>query len=440
MPTQTKSAFRSALVSSWALLFGFGILMLGDGLQATLLAVRADQEGFSTSTTGFIMSSFYLGFLVGSKLTPKIVGSVGHIRVFAALAALASATILIHAVFLSIPVWIMLRLISGFCFAGLYVVAESWLNDKATNETRGKILSLYMIVTYLGVALGQLFLNLADPRDFPLFILTSVLISIAVVPLLLSAGSPPEFEDSINIKLTQLFRISPFGSVGIFICGLVTAAFFALGPVYAKRMGLDLQSISYFIAVAVIGTVLLQWPIGWLSDRFDRRCVITIITFLAAGSALLCSIIGELSTPVLLMSVALFGGLAFPLYSLCIAYINDCLDPSQMVAASGTLVLINGLGAVSGPLLIAFFMDKISNNYFFYFLAGALTLMGVFALFRMLKRKPVSSDHHGTVIPTAFHPSSSVYENTQQYAKYEHELHEEVEKSAKQNNKSKSTD
>ncbi len=297
--------------------------MLGDGLQGTLLAVRADQEGFSTTVTGIIMSSFYLGFLSGSIMTPKIMIQVGHIRTFAALAALASATILVHAVFIQIPVWIGLRLISGFCFAGLYVVAESWLNDRATNQNRGQLLSMYMVVTYVGVGIGQLFLNLADPRDYPLFVLTSVLISLAVVPLLLSASKTPKFEESVNISLKELYRTSPLGILGMFMVGLVTATFFALGPVYGQRLGLDLENISYFMASAIVGTVLLQWPIGALSDRYDRRTVLTIITLLTTVAAFLCIPASRQSLPILLLSVGLFAGLALPLYSVCIAYTND---------------------------------------------------------------------------------------------------------------------
>ena len=236
-----QSSLLFAIKSSWALLLGFGILMLGDGLQASLLAIRADQEGFSATMTGLMMSAFYIGFLCGSILTPKIMTHVGHIRVFAALAAIASAAILIHALYVGIYSWSGLRLVSGFCFAGLYVVAESWLNDRATNESRGKVLSLYMVVTYIGVGLGQLFLNLADPSGYELFILVSVLVSLAVLPLLLSAGAPPQFDDAVSISLRQLYKVSPLGIVGLFNVGLVTAAFFALGPIYGQRLGFSVR-------------------------------------------------------------------------------------------------------------------------------------------------------------------------------------------------------
>jgi len=412
LPNQTTT-LRSALLSCSALLLGFGILMLGDGLQGTLLAIRADLEGFSTTVTGLIMSTFYIGFLLGSILTPKLTQQVGHIRVFAALSALASAAILLHALFIDIPVWIALRLISGFCFAGLYIVAESWLNDRATNQTRGKLLSLYMIVTYAGVGGGQLLLNLASPSEFPLFILTSVLISVAVVPLLLSARSPPKHQESVNISLLALYRLSPLGIVSMFAVGLVTAAFFALGPVYGQRIGLDVEYISYFMAAAVAGTIILQAPIGVLSDRFDRRIILTITTLLTSVAAIYCVFASQISTNMLLIAVALFGGLALPLYSVCIAYTNDHLNPNQMIAASGALVLTSGLGAVVGPILIASFMDSYGEQALFWSFATVHGLTGLFALYRMTVSAAVPLDQQGPSTATALHPSGSAIESTQ---------------------------
>lgn len=390
--------------------------MLGDGLQATLLAVRADQEGFSATTTGLVMSSFYLGFLLGSILSPRITAQVGHIRVFAAFAALASASILVHAIFVNVPVWLLLRFISGFSFAGLYIVAESWLNDRATNATRGKLLSLYMVVSYLGVGAGQLMLNLGSPGEYPLFILTSVLISIAVIPLLLSAGSPPAFKEAVGISLVEMFRLSPLGMVGMFGVGLVTATFFALGPVYGQRIGLDLKEITYFMTAAVIGTVLFQGPVGALSDRFDRRIVLTVLTLLTTLSAPLCLYAMLISTDYLLLAIGLFGGLAFPLYSVCIAHTNDRLEPSQMIAASGALVLVGGLGAVVGPVLIATIMDQLGEDAFFWSMSAVHGLIGIFALYRMARREAIPLGKQGPSTPTAVHPSVSTMENVQQYA------------------------
>lgn len=276
-----------------------------------------------------------------------------------------------------------------------------------------------MIVTFTGVGLGQLLLNLADPMGYPLFILTSVLISIAVVPLLLSASPSPKFESSSSMKLTEMLRLSPLGSMGMFVNGLVMAGFFALGPVYASRIGFDLEKISYFMTAAVFGTVLLQLPIGIISDRFDRRWVIIIVAALASSVTAICAIFTNASLSVLLLLVGLFGGLAIPLYSLCIAYINDCLDPSQMVAASGSLVLISGLGAVSGPLAIAYIMDKFGISYFFGCMSGVLAFLVLFALLRLAKRRPIKPHKQSSAMPTGYHPSSTVIENMQEYAKDE---------------------
>ena len=413
--SKRPASFRAALLSSWAILIGFGILMLGDGLQGTLLAVRADLEGFTATQTGLIMSTFYVGFLFGSIMTPRITSKVGHIRVFAAFAAISSAAILVHSIFVTIPVWIAMRLVSGFCFAGLYIVAESWLNDRASNETRGKLLAIYMVVTYVGVGAGQLLLNLADPLQFQLFILTSVLISIAVVPLLLSAGSPPTFHDSVRIGLLELFRLTPLGIVSIFAVGLVTATFFALAPVYAQRIGLDVKQISFFMAAAFVGTVLLQGPIGILSDRFDRRLILTITTLLTSVVALLCIRAVDFSFTRHLLVIGLFGGLAFPLYSLCIAYINDRLEPQQMIAASGAMILVSGLGAIVGPVLIAMAMDRLGVQALFWSIAVLHGLTGLFAIFRMLSSPAVPLSKQGPSTNTAVHPSGSTIECTQQY-------------------------
>lgn len=390
--------------------------MLGDGLQASLLAIRADLEGFSTTMTGFIMSSFYAGFLVGSISTPKVLAKVGHIRVFAALAALASAAILVHAIFIDLWVWTGLRLVSGFCFAGLYVVAESWLNDRATNESRGKVLSLYMVVTYIGVGIGQLFLNLASPESFELFVLVSILVSVAVLPLLLAAGSPPQFNDAVSIRVRDIFQSSPLGIIGTFLVGMVTATFFALAPVYAQRQGLEIRDISYFMTAAVIGAVLFQWPIGALSDRFDRRKVLTAVTLLASIAAVSNIPLGQLSGYWPYVAIGVFCGLSLPLYSICIAYTNDHLQPEQMIAASGSLVMVGGIGAVSGPLVVAVMMDILGDDSFLWSLGLAHLLLALFSFYRMTRREFITPEHQATVTPTAIHASSAAFESVQQSA------------------------
>jgi MFS family permease len=393
--TRRPASFGAALASSWALLLGFGILMLGDGLQGTLLAVRADLEGFSATLTGLVMSTFYVGFLLGSIMTPRITIRVGHIRVFAAFAAL---------------------------FLGGHFNARVDRNGTGMDRHAPDQRFLFRRFVYRCRKLversgryGQLLLNLASPLDFELFILVSILISVAVVPLLLSAGSPPTFHDSVKISLFELFRLTPLGLVSMFAVGMVTATFFALGPVYAQRIGLNIRDTSYFMTAAVVGTVILQGPIGVLSDRFDRRIVLTLITIFTALSALVCIPAEQLSTEALLLAIGLFGGLAFPLYSVCIAYTNDHLDPNQMIAASGALVLVGGLGAVTGPVLFAALMDIYGNQALFWSIAAVHGLTGLFAVYRMLISAPVPLDKQGPSTATAVHPSGSAIESIQQY-------------------------
>lgn len=430
MSHSSPKSLTTAVGASWALLLGFGILMLGDGLQGMLLPLRAFREGFSTTMTGLMMSLFYAGFLGGSIWAPKIVQRVGHIRVFAALAALASASILIHAAIIHPVTWIVLRLISGFCFSGIYIVAESWLNDSTSNETRGQLLSIYMVITYVAIGIGQLFLNLSDPVGYPLFILTSVLISVAVVPLLLSASPAPRFEESSSVKLTELYKISPLGVAGMFGEGLVTAAVFALGPVYAALQGLSNAQISYFMTAPVLVAVLLQWPIGHLSDKYDRRLVLTVVTLAAAAASVVCVFTAELSVWWVIIAFGVFGGFALPMYSLCMAHTNDHLNPEQMVAASGGLILAGGIGAILGPFAISLVMN-VSHAGFFWTLAGVHAGIGLFAIYRMLKRKATPLEKQGHHAPVTLRPSSRVVESIQEHLRDDYP-HDETNDASKE--------
>ena len=377
----------AAIASAWALLFGIALLMLGNGLQVSLLGIRATQENFTEIETGLVMSAYYLGFLGGSLLAPKVVRNVGHVRVFAALASLASTAVLIHAIFIEPATWAAMRLITGFCYAGLYVVAESWLNDRATNETRGKLLSVYMVVVLSGMAGGQLLLNLAAPSGFELFVLASVLVSIALIPISLTAGAAPAFAAARPVGLVELYRLSPRGVVGAAGTGLAHGILFGMGAVFAERAGFTVGQISIFMSVMILGGILFQWPIGGLSDRFDRRRIMTVVTFAAAIFAVLAVImINTGAIAGLFIAAMLVGGLSLPMYSLAIAHTNDYLEPGQMIAAGGTLVLAGGLGACLGPLTASLAMQILGPDGFFWCLAAAHAGIGVFALYRMSQR------------------------------------------------------
>jgi MFS family permease len=313
----------AAVRSCWALLLGIALMMLGNGLQGSLLGIRASLEGFPTTATGILMSGYFAGFLVGSVLAPKLVARVGHVRAFAALASLASSAILIHLVWIDPAIWTVIRLVTGFCYAGLYVVAESWLNDQATNQTRGQLLSIYMVVVLGAAAAGQGLLNLADPAAADLFILVSTLISLSLIPMLLSTGRAPPFDAPRPVGIRQLYQVSPTGVVGYFGAMMASGAYFGMGAVYGHEIGLSVRDISVFVSLILLGGMFLRWPLGRLSDAWDRRQVLTGVIFAAALFALLASMTAERSLPGLFVLTAPFGGTTLPLYSLCIAYTND---------------------------------------------------------------------------------------------------------------------
>ena len=387
------------VLSAWALLLGMGMLMLGNGLQGSLLGLRAISEGFGTTVTGLVMTGYFVGFLAGSTLAPRIVMNVGHVRVFSALASLASVAILIHVAAVEPLTWAAMRFMTGFAYAGLYVVAESWLNDRADNETRGQLLSVYMVVMFSGLALGQLLLNAADPGGFFLFLLTSVMISLAMVPIALTAGPAPAFTATEKISIRQLYRLSPLGVMGAAATGMAHGILFSLGAVYGDRIGLSIAEISLLMGITVVGGIVAQWPIGRLSDRFDRRRVLTAVALLAAIFALLAAVLGGTSLALLLTFAFLLGAMTLPMYSLCIAHTNDYLAPAQMVQAGATLVLVGGIGACIGPPVAAALMGVVGPNVFFVFLAGVHAVIGLFAVYRMSQRASKPLEEQGPTVP-----------------------------------------
>jgi MFS family permease len=388
--------FSHALKAAWALLSGLALLMVGTGLQGSLLGLRATIEGFSTTTTGVIMSSYYLGFVIGSLRAPAIVARVGHVRAFAALASIASSAVLIHAVAV-IPVgWILLRVISGFCMAGLYVIAESWLNDAATNETRGSLLSIYMVVISGGISLGQILLNAADPAGTVLFVVTSVLVSLALVPTALSAGSSPRLVQPEPVSTRDLMRAAPLGVIGVGLAGMSAGALYGVGVVYAQLSGLSIAATSVLMFLAILLGTLLQWPIGAVSDRLDRRKVIAATAAVAAAAAL----VGTTGpTGVLLLLVfSVAGGLSLTMYALFNAHVNDWLEPTHMVGAGSRLLLINGIGAMSGPLVASIAMTIVGPPGFFWMIVIANAAAVVYALWRLTRRGPVPADQQSTFV------------------------------------------
>jgi len=426
-----------ALKVSWALFLGLMLIMVGNGLGGTLVGVRTQVEAFDNTLTGFVMAGYFLGFFLGSAIVPKMMAAVGHVRVFGALTALASLSILVYPLFIDPWVWTLMRILTGVAYAGLYIVVESWLNEKATNETRGQILGIYLVVSFTGVAGGQLLLNLYDPANFELFTIVSVLISLAAVPVLISAARAPDFEAPESMGPLRLYKISPLGTVGMALVGATAGIMIGMGPAYGFQM-YGTEFASLFMTAIFLGGFFFTWPIGKLSDRFDRRTVIV-------GTAAICAAVGvfgiffeppgpqfvfaphhpinaieqgtAFSESNLLLLVALvFGGLALPLYSLCIAHTNDHLTSKQMVAASSTLVMANGLGAVVGPSIGGLALDLLGMPGFFWSLIAINIVLVIFGLYRMSVRPPLSAEEQGSfvavdsrmtvVATTAFHPDA----------------------------------
>ena len=387
-----------AVLSSWTLFFGLLLISAGSGLQVVLLGTGANDAGFSNIATGIVMSGYFAGIFAGSIIVPPILAKVGHVRVFGAMAAIASSSVLVHALLADPVLWTTMRFASGLSFAGMYIVCESWLNDQATNETRGQLLSLYMIINMAGMGLGQMMISLGDGNSTTLFLIASVMVSIAVVPILVTAGTAPDFEEPERISFRRLVQVSPLAVVGMALVGLVISMIFGMGSFYGRSIGLNNSEIGTFMASITVGTLLLQYPVGRLSDRFDRRKVIFVVSMVAGIAIGIGSFFGKSQFAFLLVSMVVFGGLSFSLYSLFIAHANDFLPPSQMVAMSSGLLMVNGAGAVAGSPLVATIIELFGTNSFMPTIAGVLFATSGFVLYRMSARSAVPTEAQGSFV------------------------------------------
>ena len=362
-----------------------------------------------------VMSAYFVGFLGASRLVPDLIRRVGHVRVFAALGSFISAVLIIFPLFAHPIVWTLGRLIIGFCFCGVYIVAESWLNNGASNDNRGKALSLYMIVQMAGIVAGQGLLLVADPGGYVLFMVISILVSISFAPILLSISPTPAFQRTNPMTLRQLYVSSPLGCVGMFLLGGVFSSQFGMAAVFSAAADLRLGQISAFVAAFYVGAMVLQYPIGWFSDRMDRRVLISIVSAMGALAALV-GIFGWSSFPVLLGAAFLIGGMSNPLYSLLIAHTNDFLDYEDMVAASSGLLFINGLGAISGPLIVGWVMDRFGPSGFFLVIGTLMGGLTIYALYRMTQRASVAVEDTGVYAAVAPSASPVALKIAQDYA------------------------
>ena len=413
--------------NSWALFTGFSIIIISHGFQGNLLGIRSVIEEFNFIATGTMMSGYFIGFFVGANIIPKLVSKVGHIRVFAAFASMASLSSLVHVVFVDPVVWVMARFLTGFSMIGIFVIVESWLNDRANNKTRGKVLSLYMLITYVGMALGNLLLNVSSPKNYEPFILISLLFSVALIPILLTKRKPPKFKKTSSINIKELFKISPFGSFAMICTGFIFAPIFSLLSVYAITMKLSIFETSILLVGVMLAGAMFQWPIGSISDKYDRRIIIIfssiaacffsiMVIFVSVDGASLSNLFLETTVSFnyfstvmdktkLFVFIILLAGVTLPLFSLNLALVNDQIPKEKFVAAGGGLNIIFGLGAMAGPIMCASFMKLLGPNGFFIHLILFLVLIIVFGIYRLNKRQyEENPDSTFTPLPTSITP------------------------------------
>jgi MFS family permease len=388
-----------------ALLLAVAILFFGNGLQGVLLPVRATLEAFATTSIGLIAAAYSVGFMAGCLSMPYIVRRVGHIRTFAVCAAIAASVVLVLALAVHPIVWIPLRALSGICFAGLFMVIESWLNERATSVNRGQILAIYMVINLSAVTAGQMVLPLGAPEGFSLFAVTAIAITLALVPVGLTTSDAPQPLRQVRLRLGRLYAMSPVGVVGGFFVGLANGAFGGLGAVFATQIGMSVTGVALFMSAALVGGALAQVPIGRLSDRTDRRKVIVGVCLLAALAGGLLALLGDARqggllleapvrladlSPVVLVAVAtLFGAAIYPQYSLCVAHTNDFVGREEFVEASSGLLLTWAIGASIGPVLAAFAMDALGVGALFLYTALVHAGFAVFTIYRISRRAPV---------------------------------------------------
>ena len=388
-------------------------MLTGQGLQGTLVPVRAGLEDFSTISIGLIGAGYFLGFTLGCLKSGNLVRRVGHVRVFAAMTALASAVPLFHGLWTNEWAWGLLRFITGFCFAVLYVVIESWLNERATNENRGSVFATYVLITLTVMAAGQMMLLLYDPMQLRVFAIASVLVSLAAIPVALSTAQSPEQPQSVDIDIKKLYQTSPAGTLGCLIAGLANGAFWSLAPVFTAAYSDDISLASWFMTSGVIGGALGQWPLGYLSDKIGRRQVLIFAAIGGGAVGLVIAIAGQNLDflTINLLGIA-WGAMAFPLYSVSVAHANDHAEPDEYVKISSALLLMYGAGAVAGPFVASATMTLIGGPGLFLYSAAVHVVLAVYVLTRAFRREPAPAEQHMAFSDAlaATYTASHVYE------------------------------
>jgi len=371
------------IASSWALFTGFGLIMLAHALQGTLLNINAVLFNFSDFEIGYVFTGYFIGFLFSSIQCPKLIKNVGHIRVFAAFASLGSMAILLHWVFVHPYAWLVFRMITGFSFAAIYIVCESWLNDRADNQSRGQLIGFYMIVLYFSNSAGFMLINLRSTTEAHLYILTSFLISLALVPILLTKKPAPDFNTPKFLSLKELYYKSPMAFVGSFSIGTIYSGLFGLLAVFGAKIDLTIFQISILSFVNVFLGAIFQYPIGKISDKYDRRSILLVLNLIAIGSLIMAFLFGAVSFKILLICVGIHSAVSLPYYAVVISHMNDFLEKEEIVSASSTLTLVNALGLVTGPMLASASMAFFGPYGFFIYMILVYTFVAIYNFHRI---------------------------------------------------------
>jgi MFS family permease len=388
------SALKQSMLSVAALMISVAVLLMGNGLLGTLVPVRANLESFSGIDIGVLGSFYFIGFTLGCLTGPALIARVGHIRTYLAFVAVASIAALVHALADDIWIWWLMRATTGFCFSVLFIVIESWLNERSTNETRGTVLSIYMVINLTVLMLGQLMLMLADPHSFKLFSLSAILFLLAALPIAMTSAKSPDPIPLVHPRLLHLYQQSPVGSIACFAVGLANGAFWSIGPIFAMDRGLDTQGIAIFMSAVVLGGAIGQWPLGWLSDILDRRLVILAACLSCGFSAL--GLAMTVDNAMLIYEFGfLFGMFALPLYALTVAHANDWTAPGDYVETSSSLLLLLGLGSSIGPTLSSVLDTLTERNALFLYTCAVHMLLAAYVGWRIIRRAPVAAEEKG---------------------------------------------
>ena len=371
--------------STWALLIGIFFLMIGHGIQGPLLAIRGKLEGFGPDLMALVMSGYFLGLLLGSRVTIQLIEKVGHVRVFAALASLISASLILFAVTPNPLIWFFLRVLIGFCFSGVFVVSESWLNDNAPNKFRAQTISVYLIIQLFGMLSAQILLNLGEPSGYFLFAVVSIIVSLSFAPILLTVSPAPIYKTAKRLRIRELYKISPFGCVSMIFFGGISSLIFAMSPVYFTELNYSTYQITLIMGSAFVSSMIFQLPISWISDAFDRRNLIVLSAIFGATILGLNFVLPDVFLTKLIL-ISLVCAITMPLYSTIIAYTNDYLEVEDMPSASGGLIFLAGVGSCLMPLFCGYLMKTFGPNTFFIILMLLFLMISIYGLYRMSVR------------------------------------------------------